>query len=52
VLAPWRDIDPEASLPGQGLVRDLLAGLDTGGIRRPPGMVLLRPAAGPHAGST
>lgn len=52
VLAPWHDIDPDASLPGQGLVRDLLAGLDTGGIRRPPGMPLPLPAAGPPAQAT
>jgi 2-amino-4-hydroxy-6-hydroxymethyldihydropteridine diphosphokinase len=40
VLAPWHDIDPEASLPGYGAVRDLLAGLDTGGVRREPDLVL------------
>ncbi len=28
VLAPWHDIDAEASLPGRGPVADLLAGLD------------------------
>jgi 2-amino-4-hydroxy-6-hydroxymethyldihydropteridine diphosphokinase len=40
VLAPWHDIDPAASLPGHGAVRDLLAGLDTGGVRREPDLVL------------
>jgi 2-amino-4-hydroxy-6-hydroxymethyldihydropteridine diphosphokinase len=49
VLAPWLDIDPEATLPGRGLVRELLAGLDIGGIRRQPGMVLLPPPGGPAA---
>jgi 2-amino-4-hydroxy-6-hydroxymethyldihydropteridine diphosphokinase len=48
VLAPWLDVDPQATLPGRGRVRELLAGLDTGGIRRPPGMVL-RPPAGERA---
>ncbi|MDQ2814521.1 MAG: 2-amino-4-hydroxy-6-hydroxymethyldihydropteridine diphosphokinase [Actinomycetota bacterium] len=43
VLAPWLDIDPDAQLPGRGPVRELLAGLDPGGIRRQPGMVLLLP---------
>jgi 2-amino-4-hydroxy-6-hydroxymethyldihydropteridine diphosphokinase len=49
VLAPWLDIDPEATLPGRGPVRELLAGLDAGGIRRQPGMVLLPPPGGPPA---
>jgi 2-amino-4-hydroxy-6-hydroxymethyldihydropteridine diphosphokinase len=34
VLAPWRDVDPEAVLPGYGPVASLLAGLDQSGIRR------------------
>ena len=55
VLAPWHDIDAEATVPGRGPVRDLLAGLDSGGIRRRPDMVLAlpkvlpRPEAGPSA---
>lgn len=36
VLAPWLDLDPEAVLPGQGRVVDLLAGLGSGGLRRHP----------------
>jgi len=43
VLAPWRDIDADATVPGRGPVRDLLAGLDAGGIRRRPDMVLRLP---------
>jgi 2-amino-4-hydroxy-6-hydroxymethyldihydropteridine diphosphokinase len=34
VLVPWHDMDPEAELPGHGRVADLLAGVDTAGIRR------------------
>jgi 2-amino-4-hydroxy-6-hydroxymethyldihydropteridine diphosphokinase len=55
VLAPWHDIDADATVPGRGPVRDLLAGLDAGGIRRLPDMVLSlpkvlpRPEAGPSA---
>jgi 2-amino-4-hydroxy-6-hydroxymethyldihydropteridine diphosphokinase len=45
VLVPWHDIDPAARLPGRGMVRDLLAGLDAGGVARQPG--LLKPPAGP-----
>ena len=40
VLAPWHDIDPGASLPGRGPVKDLLAGLGRGGVRRRPDMTL------------
>jgi 2-amino-4-hydroxy-6-hydroxymethyldihydropteridine diphosphokinase len=43
VLVPWRDIDPEAELPGHGAVGDLLAGLDRDGIRLVPGAVLRLP---------
>ena len=55
VLEPWHDIDADATVPGRGPVRDLLAGLDAGGIRRRPDMVLSlpkvlpRPEAGPSA---
>jgi 2-amino-4-hydroxy-6-hydroxymethyldihydropteridine diphosphokinase len=34
VLVPWSEIDPVAELPGRGPVRGLLAGIDTGGVRR------------------
>jgi 2-amino-4-hydroxy-6-hydroxymethyldihydropteridine diphosphokinase len=34
VLVPWLDVDPTAELPGHGAVRRLVAGLDTGDMRR------------------
>lgn len=34
VLVPWLDLDPKAQLPGVGAVADLLAGMDTSGVRR------------------
>jgi 2-amino-4-hydroxy-6-hydroxymethyldihydropteridine diphosphokinase len=40
VLAPWADVQPDAVLPGHGSVKDLLAGLDLGGIRRRDDLVL------------
>jgi 2-amino-4-hydroxy-6-hydroxymethyldihydropteridine diphosphokinase len=43
VLAPWHDLDPAASLPGRGAVAALLAGLDSDGVRRQPGMTLDAP---------
>jgi 2-amino-4-hydroxy-6-hydroxymethyldihydropteridine diphosphokinase len=46
VLAPWQDIDAAAEIPGRGTVRSLLAGLDRGGVRREPGMVLRLPGPG------
>jgi len=55
VLAPWHDIDADATVPGRGPVRDLLAGLDASDIRRRPNMVLRLPKvlplpeAGPSA---
>jgi 2-amino-4-hydroxy-6-hydroxymethyldihydropteridine diphosphokinase len=47
VLAPWRDIDAEAEVPGRGKVQDLLAGLDRHGVRRQPDLILglVRPSA-------
>jgi 2-amino-4-hydroxy-6-hydroxymethyldihydropteridine diphosphokinase len=36
VLVPWADVDPEAVLPGHGPVADLVARLDSGGLRRRP----------------
>jgi len=49
VLAPWHDIDSEASLPERGPVADLLAGLDRRGVRRQPDMVLRLPRPGAPA---
>jgi 2-amino-4-hydroxy-6-hydroxymethyldihydropteridine diphosphokinase len=46
VLAPWHDIDAQAELPGWGPVGDLIAGLDTSGVRRVPGAVLRQPQPG------
>ncbi|WP_018683835.1 2-amino-4-hydroxy-6-hydroxymethyldihydropteridine diphosphokinase [Actinokineospora enzanensis] len=34
VLVPWLDVDPAAEVPGRGTAADLLAGLDTAGVRR------------------
>jgi 2-amino-4-hydroxy-6-hydroxymethyldihydropteridine diphosphokinase len=34
VLVPWLEIDPEADLVGHGRVADLIAGVDTSGVRR------------------
>jgi 2-amino-4-hydroxy-6-hydroxymethyldihydropteridine diphosphokinase len=43
VLAPWLNVAPEASLPGYGLVRDLLAAAGAGGVQPMPGMRLVLP---------
>lgn len=56
VLVPWADVEPEAILPGRGRVADLLAGLDTTGVRPRPDLELRgrpRPAAtaGPAGGA-
>ena len=34
VLGPWRDVDPDAALPGRGPVAELLAKADRSGLRR------------------
>jgi 2-amino-4-hydroxy-6-hydroxymethyldihydropteridine diphosphokinase len=34
VLLPWLDVDPDAELPGCGLVSALVRRLDTSGVRR------------------
>ncbi len=34
VLGPWRDVDPDAALPGHGPVAGLLAKADRSGLRR------------------
>lgn len=44
VLAPWRDADPGAVLPGRGGVAALLAVLPEGGARRRDDLALRRPA--------
>jgi 2-amino-4-hydroxy-6-hydroxymethyldihydropteridine diphosphokinase len=44
VLAPWHDADPDAELPGQGKVADLLTALGTTGVTRLDGTVLQPPA--------
>ena len=43
VLAPWHDLDPEASLPGHGPVAALLAAADRDGIRPRPDLILSTP---------
>ncbi|MDP9443117.1 MAG: 2-amino-4-hydroxy-6-hydroxymethyldihydropteridine diphosphokinase [Actinomycetota bacterium] len=43
VLRPWLDVDPEAEIPGQGRVADLLGKLDGEGVRRRDDLVLERP---------
>jgi 2-amino-4-hydroxy-6-hydroxymethyldihydropteridine diphosphokinase len=40
VLAPWADVEPDAVLPGHGRVKDLLAELDTSGVRRRDDLLL------------
>ena len=40
VLAPWLELDPAASLPGAGPVRDLLTALGPAGVRRRTDLVL------------
>lgn len=44
VLAPWRDADPDAELPGAGPVAALLAELPGQGVRRRDDIALRRPA--------
>jgi 2-amino-4-hydroxy-6-hydroxymethyldihydropteridine diphosphokinase len=43
VLVPWHDADPSAVLPGAGPVADLLARLDTAGVRSREDLVLEAP---------
>lgn len=40
VLVPWLEVDPEAELVGHGRVADLVAGLDTSGVRRRDDLVV------------
>ncbi len=44
VLAPWLAADPDAEIPGQGRVADLLATVGTAGVRQLPGVALQPPA--------
>lgn len=44
VLAPWRDADPGAELPGYGRVAGLLEALPRHGVRRRDDVVLCHPA--------
>jgi 2-amino-4-hydroxy-6-hydroxymethyldihydropteridine diphosphokinase len=44
VLAPWHDIDPDAAIPGRGLVTGLLAAAGTDGVKRAGGSELQPPA--------
>jgi dihydroneopterin aldolase/2-amino-4-hydroxy-6-hydroxymethyldihydropteridine diphosphokinase len=44
VLAPWRDADPDAELPGSGPVATLLAAVDGQELRRREDITLRRPA--------
>ncbi|MFG3247498.1 2-amino-4-hydroxy-6-hydroxymethyldihydropteridine diphosphokinase [Streptomyces sp. NPDC048187] len=43
VLAPWLDVDPEAALPGQGRVADLLAAVTREGVAPRAGLELRLP---------
>jgi dihydroneopterin aldolase / 2-amino-4-hydroxy-6-hydroxymethyldihydropteridine diphosphokinase len=44
VLAPWRDADPDAELPGYGPVAALLAAVGSQGVRRRDDLTLRPPA--------
>jgi dihydroneopterin aldolase/2-amino-4-hydroxy-6-hydroxymethyldihydropteridine diphosphokinase len=44
VLAPWRDADPDAELPGYGPVAALLAAVGSQGVRRRDDIMLRPPA--------
>jgi 2-amino-4-hydroxy-6-hydroxymethyldihydropteridine diphosphokinase len=44
VLAPWREADPAAEIPGRGPVSELLAAAGQDGVRRLDGAVLHPPA--------
>lgn len=43
VLAPWRDTDPDAEIPGCGRVADLLDAVGTEGVRRRDDIALCLP---------
>ena len=44
VLVPWCDVDPEATVPGAGQVGELVARLDTSGVRRRTDLALEVPS--------
>lgn len=44
VLAPWRDVEPSAVVPGHGPVAELLHHVDTRGVRRRDDLGLAVPA--------
>lgn len=44
VLVPWRDIDPDAALPGQGRITDLLSAVADQELRRRDDLQLQPPA--------
>ena len=44
VLAPWRDIEPDAEIPGRGRIADLLVGIGLDGVRRAASSELRPPA--------
>jgi 2-amino-4-hydroxy-6-hydroxymethyldihydropteridine diphosphokinase len=52
VLAPWLDVDPDASLPGYGPVRDLLAVTGMDGVQRMPELRLALPPEGAEEADT
>ncbi|MDJ0384955.1 2-amino-4-hydroxy-6-hydroxymethyldihydropteridine diphosphokinase [Streptomyces sp. G-G2] len=43
VLAPWHDVDAEATLPGRGTVAELLAGIGLDGVTARPDLELHLP---------
>ena len=55
VLAPWYDLDPDAEVPGEGTVRELLAGVPRSGVQRRDDLHLLfvgQSDDAPEAGSS
>ncbi|MCW4385405.1 2-amino-4-hydroxy-6-hydroxymethyldihydropteridine diphosphokinase [Salinibacterium sp. SYSU T00001] len=48
VLVPWLQADPDATLPGHGAVRELLAALNDGDVSHVEAEPLLAPGVGPR----
>ncbi|MQA88050.1 MAG: 2-amino-4-hydroxy-6-hydroxymethyldihydropteridine diphosphokinase [Streptosporangiales bacterium] len=44
VLVPWRDVDPDAVLPGHGRIVDLIEKVGSEGVQRRDDLVLQMPA--------